>query len=66
MNVTPRLVGLLALLALIPAVTFIVLQSEWIAAVTLVNVLIITGSIAITMSPHEHEHNHDDTHANGA
>ena len=62
MNVTPRLVGLLALTAIIPAVVFIVFNSEWIAAVTLVNVLIIAGSIAIAMSPHDH----DDAHANGA
>ncbi len=66
MNVTPRLVGLLALLALVPAVAFIVLKSQWIAAVTLVNVVIITGSIAIAMSPHEHECNQNDTHTNGA
>ena len=64
MSVTPRLVGLLALTALIPAGVFIVAGSEWIAAVTLVNVLIIAGSIAIAMSPHEHEH--EDTRANGA
>jgi hypothetical protein len=64
MDVTPRLVGLLSLIAIVPAVVFIVFKSEWIAAVTLVNVLIITASIAIAMSPHEHEHE-SDAHANG-
>ena len=63
MDVTPRLVGLVALTALAPAVAFIVLNSEWIAAVTLVNVLIITGSIALLMSPHE---GGDHGKANGA
>jgi hypothetical protein len=62
MSITPRLVGLLALTALVPAGVFIVSNSEWIAAVTLVNVLIIAGSIAIAMSPHDH----GDEHANGA
>jgi hypothetical protein len=65
MNVSPRLVGLLSLIALVPAAAFIVFNSEWIAAVTLVNVLIIAGSLAIALSPHEHEHD-GDTHANGA
>ena len=63
MNVTPRLVGLLSLTALIPAAVFIVVGSEWVAAVTLVNILIIAGSLAIAMSPHEHD---ESAHANGA
>lgn len=60
MDVSPRLVGLLALLALAPAAAFVVLNSEWIAAVTFVNVLLITGSIAVALSPHEEsaEHGH--------
>jgi hypothetical protein len=66
MKVTPRLVGLLSLIALIPAAAFIVFNSEWIAAVTLVNVLIITGSLALALSPHEHDQEDYDTHANGA
>jgi hypothetical protein len=61
MPITPRLVGLLALTALAPAAAFIVFNSEWLVAVSLVNILIITGSIAIAMSPHEH----DEEHANG-
>lgn len=56
MNVTPRLVGLLSLIALLPAVVFIVVNAEWIAAVALVNVLIITGSISVALSPHDHDH----------
>jgi hypothetical protein len=65
MNVTPRVVGLLSLLALVPAAAFILFNSEWLAAVTLVNVLIIAGSLAIAMSPREHGEDHED-HANGA
>ena len=65
MSVTPRLVGLLALTALVPAAVFIVFKSEWLVAVSLVNILIIAGSIAIAMSPHEHDDHHD-SHANGA
>lgn len=63
MKVTPRVVGLLALTAIVPAVVFIVFNSEWIAAVTLVNVFIIAGSLALALSPHEHD---EDAHANGA
>lgn len=63
MNVTPRLVGLLALTALVPATVFIVLKSEWIAVVTLVNVLLITGSLAVALSPHEEEHGEHGEHA---
>lgn len=62
MTLSPRLVGLLALTALVPAAIFIVFKSEWIVAVALVNILIIAGSIAVAMSPHEH----DEGHANGA
>jgi hypothetical protein len=65
MEVTPRLVGLLSLTAIVPAVVFIVLNAEWLAAVTLVNVLIIAASVAIALSPHEHDHD-GDAHANGA
>jgi hypothetical protein len=51
MNATPRLVGLLALTAMVPTVAFLVLKSEWIVVVALVNVLLITGSLAVAMSP---------------
>jgi hypothetical protein len=61
MNLSPRVVGLLALLALAPAIAFVVLKAEWIAAVTLLNVVLIAGSLAVLFSPHEEHGN-----ANGA
>jgi hypothetical protein len=61
MSLAPRIVGLLALAALLPAAAFIVFKSEFIVAVSLVNVLLITGSLFIAMSPTE-EH----AHPNGA
>jgi hypothetical protein len=61
MNVTPRLVGLLSLAALVPAVAFVVFKSEWIVVVALVNIVLIAGSLAIALSPHEHEDG-EDTH----
>jgi len=66
MDITPRVVGLISLAALAPAVAFIALKGETIAAVTLVNVLIITGCLALALSPHEGENgHHDDADANG-
>ena len=56
MSVSPRLVGLLALIALLPVAVFTVLRSDWVVVVSLVNVLLITVSIAIAMSPHEGHH----------
>jgi hypothetical protein len=53
MQVTPRLVGLVALAALVPAAAFVVVRGEWLAAVTLVNVVLIAGSLAVALAPHE-------------
>lgn len=53
MELTPRTVSLLALLALVPTAVFVVLGSELVAAVTAVNVLLIAASLALAMSPHE-------------
>ncbi|WP_256297990.1 hypothetical protein [Haloarchaeobius salinus] len=64
MDITPRVIGLISLAALVPAVVFVALSGETIAAVTLLNVLIITGCLALALSPHEGEH-HDDASANG-
>ena len=45
---------------------FIALKGETIAAITLLNVLIITGCLALALSPHEGENgHHDDAGANG-
>jgi len=54
MSIAPRRVGLLALVALLPAAAFTVMKSEWIVVVALVNVLLITGSLAVALSPTEH------------
>lgn len=52
MNLSPRLVGLLALVALVPAAAYSVFD-ELIAVVALVNVVLIAASLAIALSPHE-------------
>jgi hypothetical protein len=52
MNVTPRVAGLLAVLALGPVAAYAALD-EAIAVVALVNVVLITVSLAIALSPHE-------------
>lgn len=62
MSVSPRVAGLLALTSLVPAAAFIYLNDEFIAAVTIVNILLITGSLAVALSPHED----DEAHADGA
>jgi len=67
MELTPRLVGLLALLALVPAAAFVVLGSELVAAVTVVNVVLIAASLALALSPHESETDEaDDPRPDGA
>lgn len=63
MDISPRTVGLISLAALGPAVAFIALKGETIAAITLLNVLIITGCLALALSPHEDDHH--DADANG-
>ena len=59
MEITPRLVGLLALVALVPAAAFVVVRAEWLAAVTLVNVVLIAGSLAVALAPHDEDHPED-------
>lgn len=59
MELTPRLVGLLALVALVPAAAFVVVRAEWLAAVTLVNVVLIAGSLAVALSPHDEDHSEE-------
>jgi len=53
MELTPRAVSLLALLALVPTAAFVVLGSELVAAVTVVNVVLIAASLAVALSPHD-------------
>jgi hypothetical protein len=67
MELTPRIVSLLALLALVPAAAFVVLGSEFVAAVAAVNVVLIAASLALALSPHESEHDEpDDPRPDGA
>ena len=65
MDVSPRTVGLISLAALVPAIVFVALKGETIAAITLLNVLIITGCLALALAPHEDENGHHDADANG-
>lgn len=65
MTLSPRTIGLVSLAALVPAVAFVVLKSELVAAVALVNVLIISGSIALALSPHEESGHEGVPDANG-
>jgi hypothetical protein len=54
MSVSPRFVALVGLAALLPAIVFVLAQ-DFIAVVTLLNVVLITVSLWIALSPHEHE-----------
>lgn len=66
MELTPRLVSLLALLAVVPAVVFVVVGAELVAAVTVINVVLIAGSLALALSPHESDHDETtDSRPNG-
>jgi asparagine N-glycosylation enzyme membrane subunit Stt3 len=58
MELTPRLAGLVALLALLPVVAFGIFRTWWAGAITLVNVVIIAVSLYLLLSPTEEEHGH--------
>ncbi|MGQ4555566.1 hypothetical protein [Halobellus sp. GM3] len=61
MELTPRLAGLVALLALLPVAAFGIFRTWWAGAITLVNVVIIAVSLYLLMSPTESdEHGHAD------
>jgi hypothetical protein len=51
MSIQPRLVALLALAALIPAAAYVL--TDLIAAVTLLNIVLIAGCLWVALSPHE-------------
>jgi prepilin signal peptidase PulO-like enzyme (type II secretory pathway) len=51
MSIRPRIVALLALGALAPAVAYVL--TDPIAAVTLLNIVLITGCLWVALSPHE-------------
>jgi hypothetical protein len=55
MELTPRLAGMVALLALLPVVAFGLFRTWWAGAITLVNVVIIAVSLYLLMSPTEEE-----------
>ncbi|QIB75569.1 hypothetical protein G3I44_15480 [Halogeometricum borinquense] len=60
MRFTPRIAGMIALLALLPVVLFGLGRVWWAGAVTVVNVLIITASLYLLLSPTENGHGEDD------
>jgi hypothetical protein len=62
MELTPRLAGTVALLALLPALVFGVTNNLLAGVVTAVNVLLISGIIYFLMSPTEGGHDHEADH----
>jgi len=62
MGISPRTAGALALLALVPAVTYGFVSNAYAGVVTATNVLLISLSIYLLMSPTEggHGHGHGD------
>jgi hypothetical protein len=67
MQLTPRVAGSAALLALLPVVAFGVFRTWWAGAITFVNVLIIALSLYLLMSPPEAGHGeHDEAGADEA
>ena len=58
-RVPPRVGVAIALLALVPVLTFGLMKPEYLAAaVTSVNVVLIGTSLYLLFSPHSHEHDH--------
>lgn len=68
MQLTPRVAGSAALLALLPVVAFGVFETWWAGAITFVNVLVIALSLYLLMSPPEApaDHGHDEAGADEA
>ncbi|AFK18660.1 hypothetical protein E6P09_07750 [Haloferax mediterranei ATCC 33500] len=62
MELTPRLAGTVALLALLPVIIFGVTKNPLAGVVTVVNVLLISTVIYLLMSPTEGGHDHDAGH----
>ena len=62
MEFTPRVAGLVALLALLPVFVYGVTNNLLAGAVTTVNVLIIFSIIYLMMSPTEGGHDHESEH----
>jgi len=58
-RVPPRVGVAIALLALVPVLTFGLMKPEYLAAaVTSVNVVLIGTSLYLLFSPHSHAHDH--------
>ena len=55
MELTPRVAGMAALLAILPVVAFGVFRTWWAGVITLVNVVLIAGSLYLLFSPTESE-----------
>ncbi|WP_396610241.1 hypothetical protein ACH9L7_08225 [Haloferax sp. S1W] len=62
MELTPRLAGTVALLALLPAIVFGLTKNPLAGGVTAVNVLLISVVIYLLMSPTEGGHGHESEH----
>ncbi|MFB6297641.1 MAG: cytochrome-ba3 oxidase subunit [Salinirussus sp.] len=54
MDLSPRFVAAVGLVALVPAATYVALTRDLLAAVTLVNVVLIVGSLLVALSPTDH------------
>jgi hypothetical protein len=63
MELTPRVAGMVGLLALLPVALFGFGKVWWAGIVTAVNVLLITLSLYLLMSPTEGESHDHDQHA---
>ncbi|SDY20822.1 hypothetical protein [Halobellus clavatus] len=53
MELTPRVAGMAALLAILPVAAFGLFRTWWAGAITLVNVLLIAVSLYLLFSPTE-------------
>ncbi|MFW5957099.1 MAG: cytochrome-ba3 oxidase subunit [Natronomonas sp.] len=51
MELTPRLGLVAGLLALVPVVTYTVVNADYFAAISIVNVCLIVGSLYVAFSP---------------
>ncbi|MFB6251930.1 MAG: hypothetical protein ABEI27_09660 [Halobellus sp.] len=53
MELTPRVAGMAALLAILPVAAFGIFRTWWAGAITLVNVLLIAVSLYLLFSPND-------------
>ncbi|RLM53217.1 hypothetical protein DVK02_14575 [Halobellus sp. Atlit-31R] len=65
MQITPRLAGMIGLLAILPVIAFGVFRTWWAGLITLVNVIVISIALYLLFSPTEGE-SHGGHGENGA